>query len=309
MRALITGVAGFVGKYLANHLTEQNVEVFGTARNNEAKLPNVEMISLDIMDSQRVKKVIFDIKPDYIFHLAAKSSVKDSWLDKKGTFSTNVFGTLHVLDAVRDSNLDCRILTIGSSEEYGMILPEESPVSEENQLRPMSPYGVSKASVGMLARQYVKAYGMDIIHTRTFNHIGPGQSLGFVTQDFAKQIVDIEMEKQEPIVKVGNLEAVRDFTDVRDIVQAYWLLSQYGKTGDVYNVCSGIGTRIQDVLDLLLAMANVKIDTELNPLQLRPSEVPTLIGSNKRLKDSTGWKPRIPLEKSLFEILQSYRQA
>jgi GDP-4-dehydro-6-deoxy-D-mannose reductase len=307
MRALITGATGFVGKYLVKYLEGKSIEVIGTTRSEEISIDNTSLVSLDILNKAHTKKIVKDIKPNYIFHLAGQSSVKNSWADKVGTFSTNVFGTLHILDVVRDLSLDCRILTIGSSEEYGMVHEEESPVKEDNQLRPMSPYGVSKAAVGMLVKQYVKAYDMNIIHTRTFNHIGPGQSLGFVTQDFALQIANIEKGTQEPIINVGNLEAIRDFTDVRDIVEAYWLLAMYGKAGDIYNVCSGKGVSIKNILNRLLQFSNKSIEIVTDKERLRPSEVPVLIGDNEKLRNETGWKNRIPVEQSLEDILEHHR--
>jgi len=306
MKVLVTGASGFVGGYLVRYLQSLNVKVIPTVRVNSEKFK--DYIEMDVMDKQRIKEVITEYRPTHIVHLAGQSSVSESWNKKEETFALNVFGTLRLLDAIREAKLNCRILTIGSSEEYGLVNPIESPVKETNPLRPMSPYGVSKLSAGIISMQYAKAYQMDIIHTRTFNHIGPGQRLGFVTQDFAKQIVDIEKRLKEPVLRVGNLEAIRDFTDVRDIVRAYVALLQKGKRAEVYNVCSGQGVTIKNLLDHMLVMSKVSIRVEVDTAKLRPSDVPVLVGDCSKISLDTGWKKEIPLSDSLHDILNYYRE-
>lgn len=305
MRVLITGASGFVGQYLVQYLESINVEVIPTARLNCEK--KIGFVDMDVMKNDQIREVLNRFRPTHIVHLAGISSVSESWKQKETTFSVNVIGTLRLLDAVREVGINCRVLTIGSSEEYGFVSSNESPIKEDNPLRPMSPYGISKLSAGMLGQQYAKAYQMDIIHARAFNHIGPKQSLGFVTQDFASQIVEIENGLREPVLYVGNLEAVRDFTDVRDIVKAYSSLLHKGKKGNVYNVSSGIGVKIKDILSELLVLARASIRIESDIMKMRPSDVPYLIGDSSKITSDTGWRKEISLSDSLSDILNYYR--
>lgn len=304
-RILVTGANGFVGKYMIACLKEMNFEVVASVRTKSDAADELEM---DLLNNENTKKIIKNIQPNFIIHLAGQSSVSLSWKEKEETINNNVLGTLHLLDAVLESKIACRILNIGSSEEYGFVYPTESPINEANLPRPMSPYGISKLTAGLLSLQYAKAYQMDIIHTRTFNHVGPGQSLGFVTQDFAKQISDIEKKLVEPIITVGNLDSIRDFTDVRDIVKAYVMLMLKGKSGEVYNICSGHGIKIRDILNQLLEMSNMEIQIKNDPNKIRPSDVPILIGNNNKLISETSWKPLISIRTSLLDILNWYRE-
>lgn len=305
MKVLITGASGFVGKYMVEFLGNHNIEVIPTVRSGDGLQGS--HIEMDVMDSQQTERILSDYRPTHIIHLAGKSSVRESWINKEDYISINTIGTMRLLDAVRNSRSSCRVLSVGSSEEYGGADNTKLPVREDNCLRPMSPYGVSKVSAGMLAIQYAKAYQMDVIHVRTFNHIGPKQNLGFVTQDFAKQIADIEKDLREPIIKVGNLDAIRDFTDVRDIVKAYLAVLENGKTGEVYNVCSGEGVPIHSILDQLITMSNKLVRIEVDQSKLRPSDVPSLIGDNTKLIMDTGWRRNISLSDTLFDILNYYR--
>ena len=238
MRALITGFTGFVGSHLADYLVARgDVEVFGVHR-WRSRLDNVEhlgtrvrRVECDLRDAASVRHVLRDVQPDRIFHLAAQSYVPTSWLAPAETLSGNVLCQVNLFEALRDLELPARVHIAGSSEEYGLVLPEEVPTREESPLRPLSPYGVSKVSQDLLAYQYWKSYRLHVVRTRGFNHTGPRRGEVFVTSNFARQIAEIEKGLREPIVWVGNLESIRDFTDVRDMVRAYWLALERGTPG------------------------------------------------------------------------------
>src|SRR3989338_6866032 len=258
MRCLITGITGFAGSHLAELLLSKGHEVFGTSRwrsktENIDHIKNkIKLIEADMRDSHSMDKVIKEAQPDYIFHLAAQSFVQASWVSPADTMETNVIGTLHLLEAVRRANINPTIQLACSSEEYGKVRENEIPIKETHQLRPLSPYGISKVAEDLLGYQYFNSYGLKIIRTRGFNHTGPRRGDVFVTSTFSKQIAEIEKGKKEPVVFVGNLAAVRDFTDVRDMVNAYLLAVEKCVPGEIYNICSGKGHKIQEVLDLLL---------------------------------------------------------
>jgi len=314
MRVLITGVTGFAGSHLVDYLLEMGgVEVFGIYRwrsrmeNLEHLSGRIEMTECDIRDSVSVLGTLDRIRPDRIFHLAAQSFVPTSWQAPEECLSTNVLGELHLFEAVRTLRIDTRIQLACSSEEYGLVRPEELPIKETNPLRPLSPYGVSKVGQDMLGYQYFKSYGMHIVRTRGFNHTGPRRAPVFVCSDFAKQIVDMERNEREPVIRVGNLEAKRDFTDVRDMVRGYWLALEKGEPGEVYNICSGTSWSIRQVLDMLLDMAKVKIEVREEESRMRPSDVPLLEGDNSKFRARTGWAPEIPFEKTLADLLDYWR--
>jgi len=313
MKALITGISGFVGSHLAEYLLEKQFEVFGTIRwrsrldNIQGILDRIKLIETDIRDAHSVDRVISESKPDYIFHLAAQSFVPTSWHSPQETINTNVSGTINVLEAVRHHKIDPVIHIAGSSEEYGLVYENEIPITEKNPLRPMSPYGVSKVAEDMLGFQYNKTYGMKIVITRAFNHTGPRRGDVFVTSTFAKQIAEIEKGKAS-VIKVGNLEAKRDFTDVRDIVRAYLLAVEKGTPGEVYNICSGMPRKIKDVLDLLISFSDKKIAVVVDPSRLRPSDVPILKGDCSKFMAKTGWKPEIKFEKTMKDLLNYWRE-
>ncbi len=315
MKVLITGITGFAGSHLADFLLEKgNIEVYGTERwrsrteNIEHIKDRITLMGCDIRDASSVKNLIEKIKPNRIFHLAAQSFVPTSWHAPQETLTTNIIGELNVFEAVRELGINPIIQIAGSSEEYGLVEEAELPVKETNPLRPLSPYAVSKVGQDLLGYQYYKSYGLNIIRTRGFNHSGPRRGEVFVSSDFAKQIVRIEKKKQEPVIHVGNLEAIRDFTDVRDMVKAYWLATEKGKPGEVYNICSGRGWKIKEVLDILLNLTNEKIEIKQDPKRMRPSDVPVLIGDCKKFREVTGWKPEIPFKKTLEDLLNYWRE-
>ena len=315
MRVLITGITGFAGSHLADLcLTEEDVDLYGIIRwrsrteNIEHIWDRLKLLECDLRDATSTRDVIEEIKPDYIFHLAAQSFVPTSWKAPSESLTTNVIGQLNVFEAVRKIDLKCRIQIACSSEEYGMVYPDEVPIKETNPLRPLSPYGVSKVGQDMLGYQYYKSYGMDIVRTRGFNHTGPRRGPVFVCSDFAKQLVDIEMGMKPPVIEVGNLEAKRDFTDVRDMVRGYWLALEKGKPGTVYNICSGHSYAIQEILDKLIEFTGLDVKVKQDPARMRPSDVPVLEGDNGVFGKDTGWKPEIPFEKTLSDLIEFWRK-
>lgn len=315
MKLLITGITGFAGSHLAELLLKEGHDVFGTLR-NRSRMDNiteeikskVKLIECELKDPTAVMNTLASVRPDGIFHLAAQSFVPTSWISPSDTLQNNIMGQLNIFEAMRELKLnDTGIQIACSSEEYGMVLENEVPITEENPLRPLSPYAVSKVTQDFLGYQYARSYGLRVIRTRAFNHTGPRRGDVFVTSNFANQIVRIEKGLQEPIIRVGNLEAKRDFTDVRDTVRAYWLLLQKGAPGDVYNIASGRTVAIQEMLDMLLERSKVKIKIEVDPARLRPSDVMVLHGDYSKLHKLTGWEPSIPLEKTLQDLLDYWR--
>jgi len=251
---------------------------------------------------------MMEARPDYIFHLAAQSYVPASWTSPAVTLEINVVGSCNLFEAVRAAQIEPVIQIACSSEEYGLVKPNEVPIKETNPLRPLSPYAVSKIAMDHLGYQYFKSYGMKIIRTRGFNHTGPRRGEVFVCSTFTKQIAEIEKRIREPVILVGNLAAKRDFTDVRDMVRGYLLAVQKGKPGEVYNLCSGKAYVISEVLDMLLSMTKIKIKTERDPERIRPSDIPILLGDNSKFSRATGWKPKIPFEKTLKDLLNYWRK-
>jgi len=314
MKTLITGITGFAGSHLADHCLERGgLDVYGIVRwrsrteNIEHLEGKVTFLECDLRDATSTRGVIEEIRPDYIFHLAAQSFVPTSWRAPSECLVTNVIGQLNIFEAVRKTDLKTRIQIACSSEEYGMTTENELPITEDQPLRPLSPYGVSKVAQDLLAYQYFMSYRMDVVRTRGFNHTGPRRAPVFVVSDFAKQIADIEKGLKEPVIHVGNLDAERDFTDVRDIVRAYYLALEKGKSGEAYNICSEKSWRIGDMLDKLLSFAGAKIKVKQDPARLRPSDVPRLRGDCSKFRRDTGWAPRIPFEQTLKDMLDYWR--
>ncbi len=314
-RVLITGITGFVGSHLAELLLSNGeFEVYGIERprsKNENILHirnKLKLFEADIRDAASMYRLIKEIEPHYIFHLAAQSFVPHSFTAPQETLVTNVIGTLNVLEAIRHNNVDSAMHLAGSSEEYGLVKEDETPVKESNPTRPQSPYAVSKVAMTKLALQYHRSYGIKTVVTRAFNHTGPRRGEVFVTSNFAKQIAEIEKGKKEPIIHVGNLDAKRDFSDVRDIVKAYLLAAEKCDNGEIYNICSGKAWAISEVLDMLIKMSNVKVDVKQDPSRLRPSDVPNLVGDYTKFKEKTGWKPEIPFEITLRDLLDYWRE-
>ncbi len=309
MRALITGAAGFVGRHLAALLARnRDWELFGIESRPGASIPDVRMVVCDLRDDALTRSVIRDCRPDYILHLAAQANVPIAVASPSDTLINNAVAQINVLEACRAASLDPVILVVSSAEVYGAAAPEDLPLTEEQPFRPANPYAVSKVTQDMLGLQYFLSYGMRIIRVRPFNHIGPGQSDHFVVSSFARQIAEIEAGLAEPVVRVGNLDAQRDFLDVRDVVRAYELVTKPAFAGEVFNVASGIPRPIRSILDHLVALSSTAIRIEEDPERLRPSDVPVLIGDAGKLFRGTGWRPEIPIEQSLADTLAYWRE-
>jgi GDP-4-dehydro-6-deoxy-D-mannose reductase len=294
VKALITGAGGFVGPYLRSHLESCGDEVAGTD------------VEVDITDSEQVRDAFRRAAPEVIYHLAAASHVGTSWSAPVDVLRVNAEGSLNVFLAALEAGVQ-RVLLIGSAEEYGHITPDLLPVREDTPLRPVSPYGASKAAAEMLASHAFHGRGLEVVCVRAFNHLGPGQSAALVASAIAKQVAEAE-RAGGGVVRTGDLTPRRDFTDVRDVVRAYRLLVERGAPGEAYNVCSGVDVAIQDVADHLAASSSVPVTFELDPERLRPVDVPVVRGDNGKLRAATGWAPEIPLEKTLAEVLDWWRQ-
>lgn len=309
-RALIIGAAGFVGNYLIDHIQKNCIWSIAVTKMpyEVIEKENVDVFDLDILNKIQIQQLLEEIRPDYIFHLAAQSSVAVSWKNPALTIDVNIKGSINVLDAVRNLDYKPRILLIGSGEEYGHVQQKEVPILEDNVLRPGNIYAATKACQNMLGRIYAQAYGMDIIMVRAFNHIGPNQTPTFVVADFCKQVAEIELGEKEPIIYVGNLSAKRDFSDVRDVVRAYTLLMDFGKAGETYNVGSGQAIAIQDILNIILSFSKVPIRAEVDKNRMRPIDVPVIEADIQKLTNCTGWKREIELSQTIKETLDYWRK-
>jgi GDP-4-dehydro-6-deoxy-D-mannose reductase len=296
MRLLITGAAGFVGGHMSSLAAERGAEVIGPSREE-----------LDLLDAAAVRGAVADARPDYVFHLAALASVADSWQAPTETIDNNVRATLNLLEAVRLDAPDCVVVAAGSGEQYGPVPEERLPVTENEPLRPQNPYAVSKSAADLLAGFYADAHGLRVVRTRAFNHAGPGQSESYVIAAFAKQIADAERAGSgELVLETGTLEPRRDFTDVRDVVRAYWLAAEHGEPG-IFNVCSGVSVRVADILARLAALTELRVEQRTDPSRLRKHEVMDIRGSHERLTAATGWRPEIPIERTLADTLDWWR--
>lgn len=307
MRVLVTGADGFVGRHLVPFLRAAGHRVVETVLQS-AGVERPEVRRLDVTDAGACRALTRDTVPTHVVHLAAVSQIRQSLDDPEATYRINVEGTRNVLEAARLLPERPRVLVIGSAEEYGSNPGQPLPELPVDALRPRSPYAASKVEVERLIERN-PVYRRLAIRTRSFPHLGPGQSRGFFSADVASLLVEIEQGRRPPVLPLGNLDAVRDYSDVRDIVRAYVLLLERGTVGEVYNVCSGRGVRMQAVLEQMLAVAGVPARVEADPAKLRPSEIPVLIGDNAKLREAVGWKPQIPLEESLRDVIAWWRAA
>jgi GDP-4-dehydro-6-deoxy-D-mannose reductase len=255
-----------------------------------------------------MRTLIEVVRPDRIFHLAAQSFVPTSWSAPAETFSINTLGQIHLFEAVRAAGIDPLIHIAGSSEEYGLVHPDEVPIKESNPLRPLSPYAVSKVAQEMLAYQYHQSYGLKTVVTRGFNHTGPRHGPVLSCSSFARQIAEIEAEVCPPVLYVGDLSTKRDWVDVRDVARAYWLALEKGVPGEVYNIGSGTTRTIQSMLDMLLALSQMDIKVRQDPARLRPSDVPVLWADDSKFRAQTGWEPQIPFEQTMGDLLDDWRR-
>ena len=306
MKVLITGITGLAGYHLYNHLAkDKKYEICGTYNRNKKNadaLIDAEIFKCDINDIASVKSVLEQCEPEQIFHFGAYVTVHNSFNNPAPIFQTNVMGTVNVLESIRMADLDCKMLITGSAEEYGKIPQEMMPIKETYALNPVSPYGLSKKLQEEVGLLYNRTYGLDVVLTRTFHYSGPYQPLGFVFSDFAKQIVDIKNGTQD-YIKVGNLDAKRDFTDIRDVVSAYSALMEKGRTGEVYNVCSGRSVAIKGILDMMVSYSESNIEIVVDETKLRPSDIPNFVGDNSKLKKDTGWQQIFYIEDTVRDVL------
>ncbi len=314
MRILITGHSGFAGKHLIEYLSRGESHVFfGIDLKKCSTGPDIgdsELIEqrADLTDRAAAGEIIRKFKPDQIYHLAAQSSVSRSWKDPIGTFRSNVFGGINLLESIKETNPGTGMLVICTAEEYGEIRDGRA-IIESDKIYPENPYAVSKSAMDFISTMYHKAYSLNIMVARSFNHIGPGQSEGFVCSDFARQIALIEAGRQKPVISVGNLGSSRDFLDIRDAAKAYWHIMNRGKPGDVYNVCSGKAVRISALLDMLISLSTTgDIKVSIDKDKSRPIDIAEIFGDNSKLISATGWQPEYMLETSLGDSLDWWRK-
>jgi GDP-4-dehydro-6-deoxy-D-mannose reductase len=315
---LVTGFDGFVGPYLAQYLLSKDRKVFGTIYSRKKWDPQTPSfisdktmkktiaLPLDLENYKKVRDLIQTVKPDEIYHLAGISHVPTSWSNPRSTFSINVMGTVNLLEAIRELGKDTRILIVSSAEVYGTPREGDLPTKETSPFRPENPYAASKAAIDLLARQWSDYPRLHIVRVRPFSHTGPGQTPDFACPAFARQAAAIALGIAPPLIKVGNLSVKRDFTDVRDVVKAYFLALQKGLNGEAYNVCSGKSRLFDSVLKTLKSFCDKKISVEIDPERFRPSDVPETRGSFAKLARITGWRPEIPFRQTLYDLYCYY---
>lgn len=312
LRALITGIGGFAGSHLAKHLLDDtDLEVWGldlVEGRAAAFQPRATLRIGNLLgDLPALERLFAEAQPDFIFHLAAQAFVPASWADPWATLENNIRGQLNILQAAISMGTFPRVLVVGSADEYGDVEPQELPIRETQRLRPNNPYAVSKVTQDMLGYQYYASHKLPVVRVRPFNHIGPGQSPAFVASAFAKQIAEIEAGLREPVVRVGNLGARRDFSDVRDIVRGYYLALARGEPGEVYNLGAEKSHAISDLLDRLIKLSRVPVTVRVDPSRLRPADVPDIVADCSLFRAQTGWQVGIPFEQSLADILDYWR--
>jgi GDP-4-dehydro-6-deoxy-D-mannose reductase len=313
MKALITGISGFAGSHLAEFLLDKEYKVFGTFydkstfSNLNGFIDKIRLFECDIRNYNDLKQITKKVQPDEVYHLAAISFIPTSFENPKLTFDTNFYGTLNLYESVKELKISPKILFVGSADEYGLIKESDLPINEDCPLKPLNPYSISKVSADFLSYFYFRNYNINVIRVRPFNHIGPRQSPEFVCSDFAKQIAEIENGLKEPIIKVGNLEAKRDFTDVRDMVRAYWLAIQKGELGEVYNICSENIVYIKDLLNKLLSMSKKNVEIRKDFKKFRNLDIPLFLGDSTKFKKQTNWKQKFLFRKTLQDILNYWR--
>lgn len=314
-KILITGISGFAGSFLAEHLIRNgSSEIFGTTLSLKDS-PNliyikdkISLYQINLMEREKVFQMLEEIQPDAIFHLAALASASLSFANPLETISNNISAQIHILDAVRmKKEYKPRILIVSSADVYGLVKKDQLPINEMTQMNPTNPYAVSKIAQDYLALQYFHTYKLPIIRVRPFNHIGPRQAVHFVVADFAKKIADIEKKKCPPVIRVGNLDSKRDFTDVRDMVAAYGEIVEKGTIGEVYNIGSGVSYRIHDILKMLMDLSTEQITVETDPNKIRPADNPELLCDAVKIRKITGWETKIPLQQTLKDTLDYWR--
>ena len=311
MRALITGIGGFVGRHLLAHLQAEGDTVFGLGRAADCVgLPDdVRVFLADLSDRQAVEGVVRDVGPEAVYHLAAQSSTGDSLVDPWATIGNNLLGQLNLFEALLAHNQRPKVLVVGSSDEYGHLRPEDVPTNEDVPLRPTTPYAVSKVGQDVMGYQYFAQHQLPVVRVRPFNHTGPGHDARFVIPSFAKQLAEMEVGDREPVLRVGNVDVARDFCDARDMVRAYRLAVVAGVPGDVYNLGRGQSMRIADIVEELIGLCRLRVQVIVDPALLRPSDVPRQEADTRKFTALTGWQPVIPWHTTLRETLDYWRAA
>ncbi len=309
MRALVTGIGGFVGRHLLHSLRQQGDTVDGIGHPDDCPRLGEEarLFGVDLRDRAAVQEVVRAAQPDAVYHLAAQSSAGESLADPWPTLSNNLQAQMNLLEALLAAGLHPRVLVVGSGDEYGRVRPDEVPTSEDVPLRPTTPYGVSKVGQDVMGYQYFAQHGLPVIRVRPFNHTGPGHDDRFVIPSFAKQLAEIELGLREPVLRVGNLEVFRDFTDARDVVRAYRLAISMGVPGEVYNLGRGEAVRIGDVLDDLVRLCRVPVRVAADPARFRPADVPRQVADVTKFRTLTSWRPEIPWQTTLSDTLEHWR--
>lgn len=311
MRALVTGAAGFVGRHLTAQLLSQGHEVIGLVHPSDGGPgslgPRVEVFALDILDESALGAAVRECGPDALFHLAAFSNPEGSWKEARRTLETNIIGAHNLLSAAKETGRKPKVLLVGSAQQYGDVPAEAQPISEEREQKPLTPYAVSKTSQELLGRRSVWSQEIPVYVTRSFNHTGPGQSDGYVSSSFARQVAEVEKGKREAILRVGNLGARRDFSDVRDVAAAYCAIVERGQPGRPYNVCRGEAVSIREVLDELVRLSLVPVEVVVDPGRYHALDAPLMLGDPTRLKTETGWSPRYSLRETLRDLLDDWR--
>ena len=310
---LITGASGFAGSYLAEECARRGCQVHGTTRPGEAvenlsASSSVTLHTVELSDMAAVRALVDKVRPSQIYHLAAQASVQKAWHDPMATLTNNIAAQLGILTAAREVTPNARVLIVSSSEVYGRVDPARMPVDEDAPLGPLDPYAVSKVTQEMLGLQHFLAFDQPVVRVRPFNHAGPRQRLGFVVADFAYQVALIEAGSKPPIVEVGNLAAVRDISDVRDVVRAYTLALCEGEPGAVYNIGSGRGISMDDLLHMFIGQSRVAIEARSDQTRLRPIDRPSIVGNAARLRARTGWSPSISLDQTVQDTLAYWRE-
>lgn len=310
MRVFVTGATGFAGSHLVDLLLAAGHEVFALVHRASSKqtLPDQPLLSTvegDLLDGDRLKTAVADTNPDVIIHLAGQAYPALSWQQPAQTVAVNTGGTANLLQAAV-ANGRPRVVVVTSAEIYGPMTESELPITETTPPQPRHPYGVSKLAAGQLTALYWQRYRLPVVEARPFNHIGPRQALGFVVPDCASQLAAVKLGHQLPVMRVGNLEARRDFTDVRDVVRAYWTLAERGQPGETYVICSGQPVSIHNILNILVELADVEIEIEYDPERMRPSDVPVLFGSYEKIRQDTGWQPAFHLRQTLADALDDW---
>ncbi|VVB94120.1 GDP-mannose 4,6-dehydratase [uncultured archaeon] len=308
---LITGANGFLGRHLVNVLEPGKNRVYGVSRRIPGDLasghPDIIYEQCNLIDQASVFAVLKKTRPDCIFHLAAESSVAASWKSPINILNNNIISQVNIFETIRELELSTRVVVACSSEEYGLVRESDTPVNEKCCFNPLSTYAVSKVTQDMLAYQYYKSYTMDIVRVRSFNLTGPGQSPGYALSSFAKQIADIEKGISENTILVGNLNAKRDFTDVRDAARAYFNIASKARAGEVYNLCSGKAYSLKELLDFLVSLSTVEIKVEVDASRFRPSDLPVMLGDNTKIRTGINWTPEIDIHDTLKDLLDHWR--